>query len=1000
MHRPSLSVAIIRVSGVILMSAAAEAEPIRITDFLVDKTGVAVGETFTVAMMATGKANLCIRHDHKQGEAVLPGWRPHGPGYAFLPSTDFPGPGPYKNPHFCHKDNGARDGDKREGVFKIAVSTHGWPEGRYSMLVMATNRPALGHYQGDVRAFEIAVAEPTALPKPESVSSRFAISINDEACTKGSPDYPVYPGRPNRLTVKADAASVPKAGYQAQLVRTLPDGRETKLAASLTSAAPEVHMDLGLFAAPAAFEYEAGVVYRSGCRFRLIVTEPGREPPVEDIRFFQTVDPSNTVEVLRRGDADRAVHLGWRAHKQCQPMDPPILLRLAIEALTDPHDVRVLYQLRSAEQRLKPELCLTPIAGLLRVTRDQGGRVVFEKEVEVRASAHGERLDVSAWPEGAYRIEIAPQVQGTDDREGPAIVYSRTKPNRGAVRLSPLAPWAFEKDSARREVVVSDFRKAVAEWSPGLPEQSGWQLEQRDGQVRLVTSTGDWQDPPVVLRPGLKGHYAVFAYAEKGCCYIRVGKQGIPRGINFGTCFVEAADLTDDEVAVYAAILPGSGLRELRFVPVTAASVERVLSQAANPPKPLAGVADWCDYFHPPPSAHSAGGRLAEDQFDALLKGHAELGMRTISWAIGRSWVEYDSKLPHTTRFPCVPLDTVVPEYRRTYGGRTHMVNAYCPLTCVLGRRSTYGLTIRPWLAMQRHYGEKAYGGMFASKWFRSHPEWRRWSKNAAGPSASVVCYYFPQVRKERVDILCEVAEKSPDGLVVGCCRQPPMLLYHPEMVAAYRKLTGVDPQKIDASNEREYGRWIRWRADFFTETLRELKRRLEPIRAKRGRPIPIAVRLPSNGLFYNMAQGLDVETWCSEKLVNRVQLDPLEDCEGRGSHDVRPYVELGRRHGIEVYGGIGNLFWNYAVMYKRALGLLDAGVDGIELYESNNQAVLTQQRWVVPMFGNAEMIREFLASSNLDACYPVWSRDAAAGHDNHSFGGSWSVYGMGGSSL
>ena len=56
--------------------------------------------------------------------------------------------------------------------------------------------------------------------------------------------------------------------------------------------------------------------------------------------------------------------------------------------------------------------------------------------------------------------------------------------------------------------------------------------------------------------------------------------------------------------------------------------------------------------------------------------------------------------------------------------------------------------------------------------------------------------------------------------------------------------------------------------------------------------------------------------------------------------------------------------------------------------------------RWVVPMFGNAEMIREFLASSNLDACYPVWSRDAAAGHDNHSFGGSWSVYGMGGSSL
>ena len=999
MHMPSLSIATACVSGVILVSAAAEAEPIRITDFLVDKTCVEAGEPFTVALMATGRANFCIRHDRKPGEGALPGWRTHGPGYAFVPSTDFPGPGPYKNPHICHKDNGGRDEDKRERVFKITVGTKGWPEGTYSMLAMATNRPALGSCRGDAREFRIAVGKAAALPEPESVSSRFAISINDEICTKARSDYPIYPGRPNRLTVKADAASVPKAGYRVELVRALPDGRETRCAASVTSALSEVHLDLGLFAVPAAFEYEAGVVYRRGCRFHLVVKDIARQQQVEALRLLQTVDDRNTTEVLRLGDADRVVHHGSRGHKHCKPMDPPILLRLATEALTDPDDVRVLYRLRSKEQRLKPELCLASIAGLLRVTRDEGGKVVFEKEVEVRAPVRSERLDVSAWPEGAYRIEIVPQVEGTDDREGPIIVYRRTKPNRSAVQLSPLAPWEFEKDSTRREIVVSDFRKAVAEWSPGLPEESGWQFRQKDGQARLVTSTGDWQDPPVVLRPGLNGCYAVFAHAEKGCC-VRVGKEGIPRGIGLGTCFVEAADMTDEEVAVYAAIVPGSGLRELRFVPVTGESVQRVLGQAANPPKPLVGVADWCDYFHPPPGGHSAGGRLAEDQFDALLKGHAEVGMRTIAWAIGRSWVEYHSKLAQTTRFPCVPLETIEPEYRRTYAGRAHMINAYCPLTCALGRRSRHGVEIRAWLAMQRHYGEKAYGGIFASKWFRSHPEWRRWSKNAAGPSAAVVCYYFPEVRKERVDIFCEVAEKSPDGLVVGCCRQVPMLLYHPEMVAAYRKLTGVDPLEIDATAQEQYERWIRWRANFFTETLRELKRQLEPIRGKTGKPIPIVARVPSKGLFYNMAQGLDVETWCREKLVDRIQLDPLEDCEGRGSHDVRPYVELGRRCGIEVYGGIGNSFWNYTVMYKRALGLLDAGVDGIELYESNNQAVLTQQRWVVPLFGNAKLIREFLSASNFEACYPVWSRNAAAGHDNHSFGGRWSVYGFGAWSL
>jgi len=434
---------------------------------------------------------------------------------------------------------------------------------------------------------------------------------------------------------------------------------------------------------------------------------------------------------------------------------------------------------------------------------------------------------------------------------------------------------------------------------------------------------------------------------------------------------------------------------------VTSDSVERVLREAAHPPVPLAGVADWYDYFMSPEVGHSGGGRLTQDQFDSLLMGHAEVGMREIDWAIGRSWVEYHSKLPQASVFPCAPIESLEPVYRRRYRGPAVMTRQWDPLEHVLAHQGRFGERIRPWLAMQRHYGEHAYGGIFASKWFCAHPEWRRWRKGATQPSRAEVCYFFPEVRQERVNIFCEVAEKGPDGLVVGSCRQPPMLLYHPEMVAEYQRTTGVDATQIDASRPEEYERWIRWRANFFTETLRALERRLGPIRAKTGKPIPVSVRVPSKGLFYNLAQGLDVETWCREGLVSRIQLDPLEDCDGRGSHDVRPYVELGKRHRVEVFGGVnGNTFWNYPAILRRALGLLDAGVDGIELYESNNFALLSQPRWLVPLLGNAERIRTFLAESNLEACYPIWSRRAAAGHDNHSFRGQWSVFGFGPNSL
>ena len=50
-------------------------------------------------------------------------------------------------------------------------------------------------------------------------------------------------------------------------------------------------------------------------------------------------------------------------------------------------------------------------------------------------------------------------------------------------------------------------------------------------------------------------------------------------------------------------------------------------------------------------------------------------------------------------------------------------------------------------------------------------------------------------------------------GVVVDAVRQPPILDYHPKMVAAYQQKTGVDARTIDASAGQAYQDWIRWRA-------------------------------------------------------------------------------------------------------------------------------------------------------------------------------------------
>ncbi|NLP11116.1 family 10 glycosylhydrolase [bacterium] len=877
-------------------------------------------------------------------------------------------------------------------LIKVDQSGGGWAlvvrvtdeEGQPIQGVTAAVRDQLSARQveaakkGDLHAFTQSDEPIRRTP----LSQQFEFSINGQLCSKEQSDYSINPGRQNVLTIQAG-----QEGYWAELTRLSPDGQSQRQRIALQ---PEqtASLNLGLFAMPAVFEYRAGVVFRSGYRFTLAMIKTGSESPVEKHTFLQTISADNRREVLRYGQAQEHVHIGWEAFEAHQPMDPPVLLWLDQKVLEQPDSVTICFQLSDAQ-------AMPSLPGLLRVQNLQEQKPLVEKKVQVTAHVQRLRLKAGKWRPGSYRITFKPEVPGCNDHDGPSLVYHR-RAKKDQVPLSPYALWAFARDRARKDVMVTNFAQALEQWSTGLPQASHWRLVGDSDRTCLVNDSGDWQEPPVVLRPGLKGWYAIFVHPVKGYCYVRAGKSGVPRGAADAGALLAAMDLTDEELAVYATLQPGSGLQKLHFVPIIQDSAEKLLAFLSHPAKPLIGVADWGDYFCPPPIFHSAGGRPAQDQFDVLLRGHAELGIRSINWALGRSCLLYHSQLPDASLFPSIPLDKMVDQSSRAdLEVQAWIIARQDQLSYVLEHRDQASVKIIPWLTMNRHYGEFYDEGIGASKWFKAHPEWRRWRKNAYGPCQGEVSFFFPQVRQERLDIFSEVAAKSPDGLLVGACRQPPMLGYEPEMVKAYQQQTGINPKNIDASQQpAEYEKWIRWRADFFTETLRELRDRLEPIRSTNGGRVPVSIRIPSKGFFINMAQGLDVETWCREKLIDRMQLDPLEDCDGAGSHDITPYIELGRRYGVEVYGGIScNTWWNVHAICRRALGLWQAGADGLELYESNNYVVLRHQRWLVPLLGNAGRLEYFLQTSNVSACFPIWSRNAASGHDNHSFRDSWSVY-------
>ena len=288
-------------------------------------------------------------------------------------------------------------------------------------------------------------------------------------------------------------------------------------------------------------------------------------------------------------------------------------------------------------------------------------------------------------------------------------------------------------------------------------------------------------------------------------------------GPEFGPVFVCAREFAGEAIELRAENLPRAGIRALRAIPVTEASARSFLDQTTRLPVELRGIADWWDYF----DEHS---RTELDQIEMILAGQREVGMTSLSWAIGRSCLLYHSRLAQADLFPGVPLtDDILARYPHFAAWRS-MVHDHDTFGYVLSRRHHHGLRIDAWLTMNRHYSPSSYGGVLTSSWARQHPEVKRYPKHTDEPDVSRVEFFFAEARRERVDILVEAAGLGPDGLTIGCCRQPPMAGYNPAMVAEYRRVAGVDPRTLDYTDGEPFHRWLRWRCRGLTELLRELR--------------------------------------------------------------------------------------------------------------------------------------------------------------------------------
>ena len=384
-------------------------------------------------------------------------------------------------------------------------------------------------------------------------------------------------------------------------------------------------------------------------------------------------------------------------------------------------------------------------------------------------------------------------------------------------------------------------------------------------------------------------------------------------------------------------------------------------------------------------------GHDAEDCIDA----HIDCGIKHIAWDLGRSVLAYHSDIPDATCYGVGRhFDVHYPQADAQRKAELKISRDRCQLRVALTHAERTGCTIYGRLCMNRHY----VSGLFRSDFAQNNPRLCEIGRDGwLDPSR--LCYATPEYRAERVAILKEAIEIGCQGVVLDFLRQPPFVRYHPAFVNPYREKTGVDPRTLTLENREQFLDWCRFRAESITELLRELKAALDPIRAKEGCASAVRVRIPNDGFETNMIAGLDVKTWCEEGLVDEISLSELHWMPGTAAWDDKPYIALGREHGIQVFGSSNCLpvqrdGWsglinphgvNPLVLARRALQSMEDGAQGISLYQSDTGAYWPGMPEAIRAFGSEEALREYISDERIIAAYPVTDANREFGIDNHS---------------
>lgn len=542
----------------------------------------------------------------------------------------------------------------------------------------------------------------------------------------------------------------------------------------------------------------------------------------------------------------------------------------------------------------------------------------------------------------------------------------------GILLSLPECSWAQRRTAQNEGITIDDRLIATSNEGFTSPESNAsvWSERSRVKGAHnetLLETDVHTNAPDLLITSQLKGWYRIYVgiYTpdnltcglfikgtnEPGFTFIKAAGSGpFPA---FSETFYKNLDMTGQSIVVRQPLEYRSYLDYIRLVPLDDGERQKMeLLQQAPFEKEILGIADFWRWFY-------FFGSYDPENPAICVREHADYGINILVYELGRSCTSYNTKIGTPYYYDSARPRTRIVRFQTTRN---------TPLRTSVEAAHQAGIKIYGRLGMNCHYGT-AYRGTETSNFAASNPDF--WERNKNGtPNPDKLCYAFKQVRQERIDLFLEALDCGVDGLFLDVLRYPPMVEYGQPVVDAYMKVTGIDPRGIDSLDTAAYKQWLKFRSEYFTLLMRELRAALQK---KNRENIPVVIRISDEGLDKNLEDGVDLATIVRDQLATGIVAF---------GDRIGPYLDLVKGTDIKVYGGCSvhgdplagpehhsDGAWpsaRYASPDARTLGmnildLYERGAHGVALDETDEGVNYPELRPFFPHLRSTEMLKEFL---------------------------------------